>query len=792
MTLERHPRLAEFATIGLISASMLMHQILLTRVCALRLQFHFAFLVISNCLLGLGAAGTLLTVQQARFHARPRLWLGRFTLAYTAALIVTYLLLLATPLPRDIQLNRLDHVLELTAFNLVGAVPFFFSGLVIGLLLSVHATHVDRLYAVDLLCASIGCIACPLLLPSLGAGGVFVVGAMLAVAASMCAVRDEIAKPVMIGGGVLLAAGLAIAPNLDHWLPVPSKPLETEARIKASEHVHSTWTANSRIDFTLNEGCVAPIFMRGSKNTVPWPRECREITQDATAATTIIDFTGEPAARETLVQSMYSAAYRLKQHPKVLIIGLGGGNDAWAAKINGASSIKAIELNWPIVEIHKHWLHDFSRDLVDDPNVTFVVDEGRSALMRESQHYDVIQMTGIDTWTALASGAYVLAENYLYTREAIRSMWEHLEPDGILQISRFAQVMEELRLLSNIYAALHDLGVTDVEHSLILQSTPDHMVAVQVKKGKFTLEEEQRAAAFADQIGLTIDYLPSRPIKSWVDAFIRSDQKQELIDTFPRNISPTEDDQPYFFNFTRWQHPIDSIKHIDEIPVISQGNPFFLLTQLIVSILLSVVLIVFPLVRRSELPKAGTGRILVFFCALGVGYISIEIAVIQRLTLLLGQPVYSLTVTLFSLLLFTGLGSMQLARRVRPNSPAALLVPLLIAGYIAVINLGSPLLVSKLIASALPIRILASVLLLLPLGLLLGIPFAYGLRVTHEHEPRLTAWAWAVNGCLSVVGSILCVVISMNFGFSAVLWTAAAVYLIGFASLHSLRTARTS
>jgi hypothetical protein len=335
---------------------------------------------------------------------------------------------------------------------------------------------------------------------------------------------------------------------------------------------------------------------------------------------------------------------------------------------------------------------------------------------------------------------------------------------------------------------MNDLGVSDLEHSLILQSTSDHMIAVQVKKGKFTPEEEQSAARFAEQIGLTIEYLPSRPIKGWLDWFIRNDRKQELIDTFPRNISPTEDDQPYFFNFTRWQHPIDSLKHIDEVPVISQGNPFFLLTQLLVSILLSVALIVFPLVRRSELPKAGAGRILVFFCALGVGYISIEIAVIQKLTLLLGQPVYSLTVTLFSLLLFTGLGSMQLARRVRPNSAAALLVPLLIAAYIGVINLGSPFLVSKLIASALPIRILASVLLLLPLGLLLGIPFAYGLRVTHAHEPRLTAWAWAVNGCLSVVGSISSVVISMNFGFSAVLWVAAFVYVAGFASLHSLRT----
>jgi spermidine synthase len=786
MSLTTRPRLTEFATIGLVSASMLMHQILLTRVCALRLQFHFAFLVISNCLLGLGAAGSLLSVHQARFRLKPRVWLGRFALAYVASLIVTYLLLLITPLPRDIELSRIDHVLELCAFNLVGAIPFFFSGLVIGLLLSVHAADSDRLYAVDLLCASLGCIACPLLLPALGAGGVFVIGSMLAVAAAMCAAREEFAKPVLVGGALLLAFGVVSAPRLDRWLPVPSKPADDAAHAQAPGKVRSVWTANSRIDVTLSEGCVAPFFMLGSKPHVPRPRECRDISQDATAATTISDFTGEPAARELLRRSMYSAAYRLKQEPKVLIIGLGGGNDAWAAKINGARSIRAIELNWPIVDIHRHVLRSFSRDLIEDPNVELVVDEGRSALMRESAHYDVIQMTGIDTWTALASGAYVLAENYLYTREAIASMWERLEPDGILQISRFAQTMEALRLLSNTYAALARLGVPDLESSLIIQTTPDHMLAMQVKKGRFTAEEQQSVVAFAEENGLTIEYLPSRPGSGLLDRFIRTQHKQAMIDSFPQNIAPTEDDQPYFFNFTRWDHPIDSIRRIGDIPVISQGNPFFLLTQLLISILLSIALILFPLLRGSGLPKAGTGRILMFFSALGIGYISIEIAVIQKLTLLLGQPVYSLTVTLFSLLLFTGLGSLRVARLVRPHTRSARVVPFLIAIYIGLINLCSPLVVAWLIAAALPIRMLACVLLLAPLGLLLGIPFAYGLRVTHEHEPQLTPWAWAVNGCLSVVGSILSVVVSMNFGFSAVLWLAALIYLAGFAALNSL------
>jgi hypothetical protein len=349
--------------------------------------------------------------------------------------------------------------------------------------------------------------------------------------------------------------------------------------------------------------------------------------------------------------------------------------------------------------------------------------------------------------------------------------------------------MESLRLLSNIYAALTSLQVSDVEHSIIMQSTPDFMMSVQVKKGRFTKEEQLRAVQFARDNGIAMQYLPDQPMQSRLDDFLRAPDKATIIANFPRDITPTDDDRPYFFNFTRWSDPLHAIGHIDDIPAISQGNPFFILTQLLLSILLSVALIVWPISRRGTLPKTGALRVLGFFSALGVGFISIEVAVMQKLTLLLGQPVYSLTVTLFSLLIFTGLGSLQLARRVQPGSRSVWVVPVALALYIAAINGFSHVLVRELIAAALPLRIAASVALLAPLGLLLGIPFAYGLRVAHAHDPRLTPWAWAVNGCLSVVGSILTVVVSMNFGFSAVLWFAAVIYLLGFALLNGLKTA---
>jgi hypothetical protein len=763
---------------------MLVHEVLLTRICALRLQFHFAFLVISNCLLGLGAAGSVLTAQRARVFAAPALWLQRLSLGFVLSLIGTYLCLVLLPLPGEAQLSNPAHIAALSAFSLVGAVPLFFAGAIIGLLLSLYTRDADRLYGADLLGAGVGCIACPALLPLVGAGGAFVTSVALAIAAYVSVVEARPDRRLQLAVVALVLVGAAL-PVFDRILPVPSKPLSDVAlRGLSPDRIRSVWTANSRIDLYLPPRCDAPIYMRGGRALVPKPRECAEIAQDASAATTISNFSQEPGALEVLRRSMYSAAYRLKQQPRVMVIGMGGGNDVWAAKANGARSIKAIELNWPIVDIHERVLRRYSRALLKDPSVQIVVDEGRSALMRDKNRYDVVQMTGIDTWTALASGGYVMAENYLYTREAITSMYRHLAPGGILQISRFAQAMEATRLLSNVDSALRALGVASIERSVMALATPDVMMSVQIKKGEFTAAEQASTTKFAEDNGIFILYLPDRPLAGFVDDFVRAPDKQRAIEAFPADISPTSDDKPYFFNFTKWRHPIESIRHIGDVPAVSQGNPFFLLSQLLLSIVLSAVLIVWPLTRRAARPGRGALRLLAYFSALGVGFISVEIALLQKLTLLLGQPVYSLTVTLFSLLVFTGLGSLWLAPRFAPGSRRIWLVPAGIVLYIALFNLGSAAVIDAAISSALPVRIAVSVLVLAPLGVLLGVPFAYGLRVADAYDPQLIPWAWAINGCLSVVGSVLTVVISMNFGFAVVLWSASVVYALGFLCLR--------
>ncbi|HET8933494.1 MAG TPA: hypothetical protein VFN67_08650 [Polyangiales bacterium] len=767
--------------IGLIACSMLLHEILLTRVCALRVQFHFAFLIISNCLLGFGAAGTYLSLKHDAFQRDSARWLERTSLAYLLSLLVTYFGVVTFPLPGFILTANPWHMLLLSLFNLLGALPFFFAGLVIGILLSISGEQSNRLYAADLLAAALGCGACPVLLPWVGAGGVFVTSALLALAAWATQSWPGAGMPQRAATVALCLIGLISLPQLDRWLPVPTRD---EQYAKPNQTRQSVWTSNSRIDLTTTPGCEAELSMRGKKSTAPRPRECASIGQDATAATTIVNYSEEPAALDVLRQSMYVASYRLKPNPSVLVIGLGGGNDVWAAHAMGARSIRAIELNWPIVDIHQKVLRRFSSTLVDDPSVELVVGEGRSAVMHDQNKYSVVHMTGIDTWTALVSGAYVLAENYLYTREAISALYDHLEPNGILQISRYSFAMEALRLLSTVNAALTSAGVEQIEPSIMVLSAPDSMMAVQIKRGAFTAEEQASTLAFAEQNGFVVEYMPNKPGTGWIETFIRAKDKPKLIDQFPLNIAPVNDDRPYFFNYLKWQSPFKSVEQIEAPTALSQGNPAFILTQLLLSVLLSAGLIVYPLARGQGFPRKQSRPFLWYFSALGIGFISVELAIIQKLTLFLGQPVYSLTVTLFGLLVFAGIGSLLIAERIEPGSRQANWIPIAIFVYLALLNLGLPTLVDACIGAPLPVRIAVTLVLLAPLGMLLGVPFAYGLRVAQQVDPRIVPWAWAVNGCLSVVGSILSVVVSMNLGFSAVLWIASLIYPAGFIALH--------
>lgn len=782
-------------TIALIAGALLAFQVLLTRVCALRLHFHFGFLIISNSLLGIGASGSLLALLDRRWRLDPQRWIARFAVLLVLSLPASWAYLLTASIPESLRFDTWQETLQFSAYNLACAVPFFFGGAAIGLLLSAHAKVVHSVYAADLVGAGLGCLLCPILLWPVGAGGCFaavVALALLAAAAALPASRPPWLVPVLTLGTLACLAGV---PKLDAWFPVPGKRYlditKQQTITEFGRSLYSQWSVNSRVDVLP----LPPHFGKflqgrgGKAMAMPVPKQWW-IGQDGDAGTMLTDFGEEPDKLDVLRWTLYSASFNLKQdsRPKVCVIGVGGGPDLWAAKIHDASVIHGIELNKSIVELHGTVARAFSAPLFDDPRVDVLCDEGRSALMRDPARYDVIQLTGIDTWTALNSGAYVLAEHYLYTVEACRTMYDHLAADGILQITRMAADMETIRLLHNMFAALSPEEQADFAQRVIVVATPDNLAAVMLKKGRYSEQEIARVEAWADEAQIGKRYLPGRNLPNGVDEFVRTPDKAAFVAGYKYDIRATHDDWPYFFSFLRWDNPEVAKQSLSkhEPTWVTQGNPLFLWNQLLYSAIAAVVLILLPLIFRggsATHTRRGALPFLVYFSCLGLGFIGIEIALIQKFTLLLGQPLYSIVVTLFAILVATGIGSLVSGKFLRPGSPRAWLVPVLALGWMAFIALSSESIVHAAIALPLPLRALVTAALVAPAGFVLGMPFAYGIAVVERINASFVPWAWAVNGTLTVIGSIATVIVSMQFGFAAVLIGSAAIYFVAFAAI---------
>ena len=790
----RVPRSA-WLTIALLSAALLAFQVRLTRVCAPRLHFHFGFLIISNSLLGIGASGSLLALVDARWRRDPGDWTWGFTVAFLLSLPLCWYYLLTAQIPETLNFDDAQQTLQFVLFNLACAVPFFFGGTAVGLILSHHAARVHTVYAADLIGAGLGCLVCPILLWHVGAGGCFLVTVGLAIVAALVAAPARIGMAGRACLCVLLVTAAFFVPRFDRDLPVPGKRLldvtQEHTLRNIGRSLFSQWSANSRIDVVALPPS-DPRFLQARgihALSLPLPPQLW-IAQDGDAGTMLTSFGTEPDKLEVLRQTMYSASFHLKDgtRPAVFVIGVGGAPDLWAAKIHDCSVIKGIELNQAILDVHRGFANAFSQPLLDDPRVELVCDEGRSALGRETRNYDVVQLTGIDTWTALNSGAYVLAENYLYTVEACRAMYERLADSGILQITRMAAGMETIRLMNNMYTALPEDAKADFPQRIAALRTVDGLIAVLLKKGRWTEAEVAKLVAFADTAGIEKVVVPGRDLGSEVEEFVRTDDRAQFVADYPFDIRPTTDDWPYFFSFLRWDQPEKAREFLHQPTWVVQGNPVFLRNQLIYSSLAALLLIVLPVVfRRGSATgsRAGALPFLVYFAALGAGFIGIEIALIQKFTLLLGQPLYSIVVTLFAILVFTGVGSF-VSPRVLSSVARSRLLPVGILAFLAVVVLGGDTIVQACLSQPLWVRATVTVAMIAPLALLLGMPFAHGIRLVEQTNPSFVPWAWAVNGSTTVVGSIATVIVSMRWGFANVMWIAAAIYFVAFLAIDRL------
>jgi spermidine synthase len=776
---------ALLAGIALSSFAALLLELGLTRLFSVVLFYHFAFLAISIALLGLGTGGV--------FAYLGKRWLTRFEtrrlaagLCVINALIIPVVLEIVLHVPVSLELSGANF-LRLTVMYLASAVPFFVTGLEFSVIFARESGHISRLYGADLAGGAMACLGIVPLLNWLGGPNTILFAAVMAATAGVIWATTGPARKT--AGGLAFALLLVIAANHSgRWIDV----IYAKGKLRnASEFAR--WNAISRIEVDKLDTGAKVIVIDADANTFIMNADPRQFH--------------ETELESNLMSAPPALANVLRPHGEYAIIGPGGGVDVLRALANGSPSVTGIEIN-PIIAntVMRDKYADYSQHLYQRPEVHMQVTDGRSFIRNAKQDFDVVQMTLVDTWASTAAGAFALSENSLYTVEAFQEYFEHLKPDGMVAITRweFRQPREALRVVSVAMDALHRLGVKDPQRHFIVVSEgsldEDGIpVVVLAKKSPFTKEEEDAVKAhFDDNPDLVPLYLPSTPGNNAFSSLIASNDPYAFAKQYPYNVTPVNDNQPFFF-FTL---KIDQVLHQESL---QQGMDWkvnlgvtVLMMVLVISLVAVIAFLIVPLALRGR-PTLERTASLLFFVAVGVGYILVEIAFIQRFVLFLGHPTYALTVVVFLLLLSSGGGSLASRRWLAATTRAWMPLVFIVAALLLYVFI-LPGVLNALVGLPFLVKLLVSAGLLVPLGFAMGMPFPTGLRALasipvpvipagrkSESNQNTVEWAWSVNAGSSVLGSVLAILIAIQFGLNVTLACGAGAYFLAVLLTGTLR-----
>lgn len=778
------PERTLLAGLALTSFAALLLELALTRLFSVVLFYHFAFLAISIALLGLGAGGVFAYLLKSRLACvATRTLASRLCIANAALIVVVLEIVLHVPVALNVSGKNFLH---LTVLYLASAVPFFLTGLLFSVVFARETTRIPRLYGADLCGGALACLAIVPLLNWLGGpNAILVAGIALAAAAMIWAESRSTRRNASLLGLALVAITAANYSGRLIDVVYAKGMFRDPAWVEFAR-----WNALSRVE-------------------VDRQGQAKAIVIDADASTYIMNADvqqwHDTDWEKNLMAAPPALANVLRPHGDFAIIGPGGGVDVLRAVANGSTSVTGIEIN-PIIAttIMRGRYADYSKHLYDRPDVHIQVTDGRSFLRASPQQFDVVQMTLVDTWASTAAGAFALSENNLYTEEAFQEYFNHLKPDGMIAITRweFRQPREALRVVAVAMEALHRLGVQNPARHFIVtsQGSLDEdgiPVVVLAKKKPFTSAEEDAVAGHCDRYSeLDPLYLPTSPGQNPFSELIASNDPQAFARWYAYNVSPVSDNAPFFF-FTLKAGQIlsdASLRHGIDWKV--NLGVLVLLLVLIISVAAVLAFLVLPLVlrggrvRQSPLP-------LLYFIAVGLGYILVEIAFIQRFVLFLGHPTYALTVVIFLLMISSGAGSL-FSRRWLPRSQMGWIPLLLVMAILTLYVLFLPGRLAGWVGLDFGYRLLVSAILLVPLGFLMGMPFPTGLRAlasfpapefpteTGQAE-NAVEWAWAMNAAASVLGSVSAMVIAIQFGLTVTLACGAFAYVLALFLMPALR-----
>ena len=796
-----------YSGVFLLCMSVLMLQIVQTRILSVVSMYYLAFLSISMAMLGLTAGAVLVYLKSKHFEAQDvSSALARITAAYAIAIIGSFLVELASPVP---IVPWATVVLVWLKLILVLAAPFVLAGISVSLALTRSPFPVGIVYGVDLIGAASGCLFVLVLLNWVDAPSAIFVIAGIAALSAVCFAnaaprvvsRDAILnwrllrKPGWIAAGAFVLAA-ANASTLYGLQPISAKFNVIENR---SQHDFEEWNSFSRI--TVDRSQTGTPFLWGASPTLPVGllEDRRSLSIDAGAGTVMPRFNGNSESVSYLKYDVTNLAYFARHSGRAAVVGVGSGRDLLSAHLFGFRDITGVELNPIFVD----FLTDPAKlrgygGIADLPGVRLIVDDGRSWFARTQEKFDLLQMSMIDTFASTGAGAFSLSENGLYTVEAWRIFLSALTPNGMFTVSRWHSPAAEIelgRVVSLAMAALFSLGVDNPRDHIFLAGA-DSLATIVISRAAFSPTDLKLLTDAADRYKYHILASPDQLLAAGIFQDLLSTKDTDGLNaraaTYLLDVSAPTNSRPFFFNMLRISHPgdvVDVIRHLLRIHSFQEGAGSLLGGNLMaagtlliiillsaVSVLVAVVLPARPTAYKVDprLVVWGTS----YFFLIGLGFMFVEIALIQRMSVFMGHPTYGLSIVLFSIILSAGVGSM-LSERVSPRSPMLLLLWLLgLGGYLLVLSHWLPdVMLSRLESSGTLVRALTTVVVIAPAGVLMGFGFPTGMRLVMAADPQPTPWLWGVNGAAGVLGSGLAVACSIAFSIDVTIQVGAVCYI---------------
>ena len=796
------------AAIFVLSATALAYEVLLVRLFSIIHWHHFAFMVISIALLGYGASGSMITVFQRGLLQRYNSVLIFNAIMFGISAVVCFIAVQRMPFNALEILWDTSQWQRLFMSYLLLTLPFFFVANAIALTMARYHDRIALVYGFDLIGAGTGAVAILVLLQFYPPGAVLRVLGVLGIFASLLAIH-KLACVGRVLVSTLLALLIAIilfAP--DDWFELhlsEFKSLEQVLLINGTKHLQRESNSISQID--VIESTEIPLRNAPGMSMMSPARTPDQLAvfRDGDEMTTIDHRSG---TESLAYQDYLSSALPFHLHPapeKVLVLGSSTGSELLQATLHSAGHIDAVETDTLLTRlITDDYADYFGWDSIRD-RIRFHTISPRGYAASTNEKYNIV-VTGLPGGSSGgAAGVHALATSYNLTIEALEKYFSLLAPDGLLSITLWTSTppRDNLRLFATVVEALRDSGVQNPENNIAWIRSWNTATLV-IKNGTLTETDRKAVRDFSTARAFDIAWLPDikeeevnryqllqQPVYFMAAKSLLSASPQDFIDGYKYNIQSVSDNNPYFSNTFKWSSlpELLSISGRGGIAMIGVGYPTLLFT-LVQAIIAAIVLILLPLafIRRNKSPRLSRRKnIVIYFVSLGLAFLFIELAFIQKFTLILSQPLYAVAVTLCAFLIFSGLGSLYVQHKMVTSSLQ--IVPQLLTRAVALIGIITLLYVIALpyatdfiMAMSEPLRIAAAVLLAAPLAFVMGMPFPLGLAGTRHNDPQLMPWAWGINGCASVLSAILAILLAIEIGFSGVMLSAVLLYALAWMS----------